>query len=291
MLAMWLRKLLLPLGVYVGAILFVAVLISFSPGVHQSWYSRLFKELHTIYMLDFGRSSWNNLPIWPLIWHRLAVTISLAFGGLVFALIIGVFLGVYSGLHPSSLSARFLLFITYGVSNLPVLLLGYGLIFFFVRVYHFLPTHDQLSLLPGWQRTLAVLLPMLVLGVGDGSASEITRHVREEVTRIRTEPFIQAYQSRGLSPLPPLFRHLSTTTLVLFFSRFTYLLGGAVVIEYLFNWKGFGYQTWQAAWQQDYNFILAASIVFGGIFLLLNFLKELALSRLLGIRRTVAHVS
>jgi len=77
---------------------------------------------------NLGYSFKNQEPVFDTILNRLPVTLSLAFGGVLLWLVLGVFVGVVSALHPRSIRDRAaMVFALVGVS-MPQFLLGIGLI-------------------------------------------------------------------------------------------------------------------------------------------------------------------
>jgi peptide/nickel transport system permease protein len=57
------------------------------------------------------------------------------------------------------------------------------------------------------------------------------------------------------------------------------LIAGTIVVEYVFNWRGLGFQIWSAVsvtGAKDYPFILAATMLFTGLIIGLNFASEVA---------------
>jgi peptide/nickel transport system permease protein len=92
---------------------------------------------------DFGSSYRLARPVAGLIAERMPATIELAFSASVLALLIGVPVGVYTAIHPTSLlSQTFLAFSLIGVS-LPTFLIGILLILCFSVVLGWLPSFGR----------------------------------------------------------------------------------------------------------------------------------------------------
>lgn len=275
---MWyytIKKLLEFVLVLVGTILLLTTFISFAPGQDGFFFERFLNYFKMIITLDFGTSKWMSLPVGDVIFSRLGNTLILTTGAILINILIALPLGVYFGLRPNNNRTKTLSLIINTLSSVPILILGYLFIFLSASIFNFIPIFDQTTNPSTIKLLISLLLPMFVLAFGDGLTSDLVRHIREEVSRINKSPFMLAVRARDVSIL----RHLSKNTFLpiysLFVSKISYLLGGAVVVEYIFNWKGFGYQTWNAAWTQDYNILIAASVVFVLIILLAEFSKEL----------------
>ena len=259
----------------ISAVVLVAALVSLAPGSEGLYVERLFDKIQMVITLDFGFTNWNRLPVSEVIFDRLLNTLILAGGAVIFNILFSLPLGVYFGVYPNSRVTKVISTVIIFISVTPILVLGYIAVFVLARNFGFLPTYDQIIEMQGIGMVFGFMLPMVVLGLGDGLCSEIVSTVREEISKTLRENFIVAVRARGVS----LVRHVAKNTVIpiytVIISKLSYLLGGAVIVEYIFNWKGFGYQTLNAAWNQDYNFILAATLVFAALIVLADFSKEI----------------
>jgi peptide/nickel transport system permease protein len=93
-----------------------------------------------------------------------------------------------------------------------------------------------------------------------------TRLVRSEMLKVLGEDYIRTAKSKGLRNSVVFFKHalrnalIPTTTIVAL--NFSALLGGAVVIEDIFNWPGMGRFTFQALGNLDYPVIIGTTLLF-----------------------------
>jgi len=111
------------------------------------------------------------------------------------------------------------------VSALPVFWLGYIVIYISIHQFGFFPlAFGSSSQKFDW---LKFMLPVFVLGIGNGTISEVVRYLREEMERVFSEDYI----------------------------------GGAVVVEQVFNWPGMGRMAWQAAQDRDYPLIMGITLL------------------------------
>jgi peptide/nickel transport system permease protein len=106
------------------------------------------------------------------------------------------------------------------------------------------------------------LVPVVVLGLGNGTVSEVTRHLRTHLQGVLGEDYIRTARAKGAS----LWRHLYKDGFVmplssLLANKIPYVLGGAIVVEQVFNWPGMGRLTWQAAADRDYPTLLGVTLL------------------------------
>jgi peptide/nickel transport system permease protein len=154
---------------------------------------------------EFGLSYRLSRPVADLIAERAPATLELAFCAASVALLIGVPMGVYTGLYRNSwLSRFFLTFSLIGVS-LPVFLIGILLILVFAVWLGVLPSFgrgDTVKL--GWWSTgfltwsglKALVLPSITLGLFQ--LTLIMRLVRAEMLEVLRTDYIKFARARGL---------------------------------------------------------------------------------------------
>lgn len=161
----------------------------------------------------------------------------------------------------------------YVLSGLPVFWLGYLAIYLATTRFHVLPLMMGAEAAPGnWS---FFLVPVAVLGLGNGTVSEVTRYLRMHLEGVLREDYIRTARAKGAN----LWRHLYKDGLVmplssLLANKIPYLLGGAIVVEQVFNWPGMGRLTWQAASDRDYPILLGVTLFAALIVRMAHMLKE-----------------
>jgi peptide/nickel transport system permease protein len=222
---------------------------------------------------DLGTSLRSGRPVrvelWRTGWRTLlltgsAMTLTLLFGG--FCAYLGA-MGRYPRL------AGVLTSLAYVLSGLPVFWLGYLAIYLATTRFHVLPVMMGAEAAEGaW---VFFLVPVVVLGLGNGTVSEVTRHLRTHLEGVLREDYIRTARAKGAR----LWRHLYKDGLVMPLSsvlanKVPYVLGGAIVVEQVFNWPGMGRLTWQAASDRDYPVLLGVTLVSALIVRAAHFVKE-----------------
>ncbi|MBV9557936.1 MAG: ABC transporter permease, partial [Pseudolabrys sp.] len=171
--------------------------------------------------LDFGISYQFKQPVVTLIGERFPATIELAFVSALFALLVGIPMGVYTALHRGSwLSTVFLTVSLVGIS-LPVFLTGILLIFLFAVTLGLLPSfgRGEVVRIGFWTTGLlttsglrAIVLPAITLGLFQ--LTLIMRLVRSEMLEVLRTDYIKFARARGLSERAVNFGHALKNTLV-----------------------------------------------------------------------------
>jgi peptide/nickel transport system permease protein len=197
-------------------------------------------------------------------------TIQLALLSMLFALLMGVPIGVYGGLNPGRWPDRLALYIGSLFVSLPNFWLGIVLA---------LVLSVNLGLLPaiGYQGFAYTILPAIVLAVE--IAPFIIRSLTVSIAQIMRENYIAAAAVRGLGRrriiLAHALKNASVPLLNLLGVQFSMLLGGVLVVEFIFDYPGLGLLTINAVLQRDFPLIQGIAIVTSAAFVLINILVDL----------------
>jgi peptide/nickel transport system permease protein len=125
-----------------------------------------------------------------------------------------------------------------------------------------------------------VILPAFTLGIGCSAlTSRLTRSAMLEVLR---KDYIRTARMKGLPERIVIFRHALRNALI---APVTYMgplfgtmLGGAVLVETIFNWNGMGSYIVTAVFSSDYPAILATTMVMAIIYSTANLVVDLVYS-------------
>src|SRR2546423_1712838 len=122
--------------------------------------------------------------------------------GAMAARLLAVPVALYSTSRTAGALARALTLAVYLVSAVPVFWLGYVVIYLVIHRFGVFPLLSA-SAEPARHGWLYGLLPIVVLGVANGTVSEVTRHLRGEIGRVLTEDYIRTARAKGA----PVWRH------------------------------------------------------------------------------------
>ncbi len=205
-----------------------------------------------------------------LIAQTAPMTIQLALLAMVFALIIAVPIGVWAGLNPGKWPDRIALYLSSIFVSLPNFWLGIVLV---------LLLSIKVKLFPaiGYDGFSYTILPAFVLAIE--IAPFIIRALSVSVASVMSQNFIAIATVRGLTRSQIVFRHAlknsSVPLLNLLGVQFSMLLGGVLVIEFIFDYPGLGLLTINAVLQRDFPLIQGIAIVTAAAFVLINIFVDL----------------
>ncbi len=235
---------------------------------------------------NFGISLRLGRPVSALLVERLPATLELAFVAASLALLVGIPLGVYTGLKRNAWSSRLLLTASLIGVSLPTFLIGIFLILIFAVWLGWLPSFGRgdTVALGAWTTGFlsptglkALILPSITLGLFQ--LTLIMRLVRSEMLEVLRTDYIKFARARGLTNRAVHFGHALRNTLVPVITITGLQLGSiiafAIVTETVFQWPGMGLLFIQAIQFADIPVMAAYLCLIGLIFVLINLVVDL----------------
>ncbi|MDM7945193.1 MAG: ABC transporter permease [Oceanibaculum nanhaiense] len=235
---------------------------------------------------DFGFSYQHKRPVIDLIVERLPATLELAGLSIVLALLVGIPMGVYTGLHRYGvLSKIFMTLSLIGVS-LPTFLIGILFIYLFSVILGWLPSfgRGQVVDIGGWTTgflTLsgwkAVILPATTLALFQMTL--VMRLVRAEMLEVMRTDYIKFARARGIANRAVQFRHALKNTLVPVITIIGLQLGTviafAIITETVFQWPGMGRLFLQGIQSVDIPIMSAYLVMIAFFFVVINLIVDI----------------
>jgi len=235
---------------------------------------------------DFGLSYQLKQPVLGMIAERLPATLELALAAAVFAIAVGIPMGVYTGIHRNSWLSRLFLTISLVGISLPTFLIGILLIYIFAVTLGVLPSFGRGEVVKiGWWSTglltvsglKALVLPAITLGLFQMTL--VTRLVRSEMLEVLRTDYIRFARARGLPNRAIHFRHALRNTLVPVITIIGLQVGAliafAIITETVFQWPGMGLLFIQAVTFADIPMMAAYLCLIALIFVVINLVVDL----------------
>jgi peptide/nickel transport system permease protein len=246
----------------------------FGKGVGLEGYIGLLRRLFTF---QFGTSPVTGRDIGHLVLPAFRNTIVLTVGSLTISVIIAVPIGIFSAYRRFKSYSWSLSIFSYIISSIPVFFLGYLVLFIVSRYTGFMPILSLSE--PGQGKPLfAYILPILVLGLGNDSISEIVRLVGGELERTMSEDYVIASRARGENVLrASIHEGILIPLISIVFSKIPFIIGGAVIVEHVFNWPGMGRLAFQATLDRDLPVLIIIAFLSVLFLRVATLLKEMVL--------------
>ena len=229
-------------------------------GASSAWYAQYLAWLLNIVQGDFGTSIRTGLPVLNEVIRVGINTLYLTIGSMIVTLLIAVPVALFTARRGQTPVNWLLTILAYVLSALPVFWLGYIVIYISMHHFGLFPlAFASSSQKWSW---LYFMLPVLVLGLSNGTTSEVVRYLREEMSRVFSEDYIRTARAKGASIWKHSFKEgflIPVTEIIA--SKIPFILGGAVVVEQVFNWPGMGRMAWQAAQDRDFPLIMGITLL------------------------------
>jgi peptide/nickel transport system permease protein len=238
---------------------------------------------------DLGESSKFHEPVRDVLARRLAVTFRLVFVATILGVLLAMAIGVYSAVRQYSVFDHLATFFAFVFFSMPVFWLAAVLKDVAIRINTGL--HHRIfftvgeatpnlgaGLLGHWSDQLGhLILPSLTLMLI--SIAGWSRYQRAAMLDVLHSDYVRTARAKGLSEPRVLWRHALRNALIpvvtIVALDFGAVLGGAVVTEFVFSWKGMGVLFIESLENQDVNVVLGWLLVTATLVVLFNLLADI----------------
>ncbi|MGW1776473.1 ABC transporter permease [Streptomyces sp. NPDC002104] len=224
-----------------------------------------------IFQGDFG-TAFNGQKVTELMASAFPVTLRLTIVAIAIEIVVGITLGVISGLKRGKSIDSGVLVLTLVVISVPTFVTGYLLQFVFGVKW-------------GWVRPTVspdapfseLILPGIVLALV--SLAYVTRLTRTSIAENVKADYVRTAVAKGLPRRRVVTRHLLRNSLIpvvtFIGTDIGALMGGAIVTERIFNIHGVGYQLYQGILRNNSPTVVGFVTILVIVFLLANLLVDL----------------
>jgi peptide/nickel transport system permease protein len=236
--------------------------------------------------LDFGISYQVKQPVTKILSERFPATLELAIVAAMFAMAIGIPMGVYTGIHKDSVVSKLFLTISLIGISLPTFLIGILLIYIFAVTLGWLPSFGRGDVVRfgNWSTGLltasglkALIMPSITLGLFQMTL--VTRLVRSQMMEVLRTDYIKFARARGLTDRAVNFGHALKNTMIPVITIIGLQLGAiiafAIITETVFQWPGMGLLFIQSVQNADIPVMSAYLLLVAFLFVTINFVVDL----------------
>lgn len=254
---------------------YAAARSEYEPGtLRRLWYIVADTQYaHMVWRLatfNFGRSALKTRePVIEKIWRAVLVSAPLMFWSEVFIFAVAVPLGILCGVYRGSWFDRIASLQLFMLYSIPSFVAGMLLLLFFCygQFFKWFPTSrlhsegaDDLSLAAylldyAWH----AFLPVVCLSLS--SLAVVAMYSRSSILDVIRQDYIRTARAKGVPEWRVITKHALRNGLIpiltLFSNFLPAMLGGSVLVEYLFSIPGMGYLSWASVDQKDYPTMMA----------------------------------
>ena len=247
-------------------------------GLDKPAWQRYFVWLWNLLHGDMGSSYVNHQAVLLSIQQRAPVSFELIFLSQVIALAIAIPLGIVAAVRPNGMIDRLSSGAAFGLLSVPGFILAEVLVYAVAVNFNLFPATGYVHFTEDPIENLhSLTLPALTLGLG--SLAVYFRVLRTDMIATLQQDYITLAISKGLPTWYILLRHAfrpSTFTLLTVAGlNIGTLIGGAFIIEYIFQVPGLGLLTINSIYGRDYLVVTATSVLVAGGFVTVNFIVDM----------------
>lgn len=247
-------------------------------GLNDPLIAQYIRWLGDVLQGNWGNSIQSGRPITSIIWERFPATLELTASAFVISTIIGVVWGLVSASKPNGLvdySGRVM-----GVLSVAVPSFFFAILLLQIFAYQLEWFNPGGRVYPGktgfWDRLPNMVLPVTTLIFG--MLGVLIRYTRNSALDVMSREYIKTARSKGLSERQILFRHVMRNSLgpvlVILVFRLPILVGGSVLVEYVFRWPGIGNVIVTSIASSDYPLVMITTMLVAIAILIASFLVD-----------------
>ncbi|MBN8187243.1 ABC transporter permease [Salipiger thiooxidans] len=226
---------------------------------------------------DLGASFRDGAPVIEQIALRLPRTLEVILAASLIATGIGVPLGTYAAIRADGKADAVISFFASASLSTPVFVVGSVVILIFAQELKWLPAggfvpfsedpveHFKLLLMPAGTVALSLL-------------AVITRMSRASVLEVLQRDYVRTARAKGLPRAPILRRHVVRNALIPVLTvlglEMGTLIGGTVLVEFVFNWPGLSGYLVSAVDARDYPEVVGIVMTISVLFVFLNLVVD-----------------
>ncbi len=255
-------------------------------GLDRPFIVQLGSYIGKVMRFDLGYSFFYTQPVSQLIFQKLPATLLLVLTAQFLALIVGVFLGVYSAQRPNGLSSHFVSFFALFGYSAPVFWSGLLLLIGFSLHIQWFPVAGMRDVtIEGnfLEETMDIIRHMVlpVITLASIFLALYSRLSRATMMEVLGSDYIRTAKSKGLTDREIIYKHALKNSLspviTLAGLQFSAVVSGAILVESVFSWPGLGTLAFESIIARDTPTILGILFFSALVVIVGNLLTDLAL--------------
>lgn len=247
-------------------------------GLNQPWYIQYVRWLGELVQGDFGQSIHTKQSVLTMLADVAEPTISIAFLGMVIAVVIAVPAGIISAVHRYEIEDYLATLVSFFGISMPGFWIGILLILGVATNVEAIPSFGYAPLSEGvvpWLKH--IILPAIAVGLPYGGI--LMRMTRSSMLEVLNEDYMRTARAKGLSPTLVLFKHGLQNALIPVVTiagiLLAVVLGGVVAVEIVFGIQGLGRLLISSINRRDFPVVQGTVIVISFVFVFMNLFIDL----------------
>jgi len=254
-------------------------------GLDKHWTQAYFIWIGNVARLDFGHSISRKTPVASLIRDRVPATLILSVTSLTLTYLLSIPLGLRATVRSGTIEERSVSTVLYMLYSMPAFVAALFLQILIAVKLGWLPLMGIVSddyegmstLAKTWDVFLHAFMPFSCFTYG--SLAFESRFIKANMEEVIRQDYIRTAKAKGVHPTNIVLHHAFRNTLIPLVTMLGLtlpgLLGGAILLEQIFQWPGMGRLFFEALSGRDYPTIMGLVLMFSFLTLLGQLLADI----------------
>jgi peptide/nickel transport system permease protein len=252
-------------------------------GLDRPLLAQYLSYLRQLAVLDLGSSFQDDHSVADEVFKRLPRTLELIFAAGLISLLVGVPAGTLAAVRAGGAFDRISSAVAAFFLSVPVFVVGTVVILVFAQTLRWTSAGGYVPFAQDpWRHVGLLMMPAGTIAVG--LAATVFRVARTAVAETLARDWVRTARAKGLSEARVIRRHVvrnaASSVLTVFALHLGALLGGTVLVEYVFNWPGLSSFLVRAVEARDYPEVRGIVLVISTLFVFLNLAVDLTYAAL-----------
>ncbi len=227
---------------------------------------------------DFGTSMWTERPVITEIAIRLELSLQVAIMATIIAVLLAIPMGTMAALFRDTWIDYLVRVLTIGGLSIPSFWFGMLIMLALLSFFNWLP---PITFTPIYVDPIANLQQLIwpALAVGYRYCAVVARMIRSSLLEVLNEDYIRTARAKGVYERLVISRHALRNALLPAITviglEFTFLIGGLVVTEQVFNLNGIGQLFVQSVSRNDFTLIQGMVMLIAAFYVFVNLAIDL----------------
>ncbi len=228
---------------------------------------------------DMGDSIYYDRPVTQVLSERLEPTFLIVAYAILVALAIGVPLGVLAAVNHNGLLDKLCMILSMVGISCPAFWLGLNLVILFAVQRNIFPSVGYLPLAEGGLLSALYYITLPSFALGLQRSASIARVTRSSMLDVLNNDYVRTARAKGLGEFRVIAKHTLKNAMNPILTQvgmsLAQLVGGAVVIETIFNIPGLGLLAFDSLKRRDYPMIQGHILFVALAYILINLVIDL----------------
>lgn len=248
-------------------------------GLNKPVFVQYVSFIKDLFFGNWGTSLYNGQSVIKNIVARAEPTVLLMLYSTIVSVIIGIPIGILSAIKRNSILDYSLMTVSVFGLSIPMFWMAMMLSYWVGVRLGWLPTQNYITIAQGGLKQALTYLTMPALAIGFQSISSNARYMRSTMLDVLNNDYLRTARAKGLAEKVVIYKHALKNALSPVVTHIglgmAIKLGGAIVVETVFNIQGMGKLSYDSLMRRDYTQVQANILVVAMIYVFVNIILDI----------------